>query len=205
MRTRSEAGSSLADKRLFLYALLTLAALLGALFGALCWCYGSGRLSELLGSAKESYLSARRCGDVTRLLLGALTGMGTFLLAELLLSLSAVGQPFEVALPFLRGTVCGVILVSVNGGELNAPALLRTVAVFPGVLISLIITVLAAREAVCLSDRLFRICFAGEQSDGLFARIKLCGARFAVLTAAMSAGALVDCGLSMLVLSFGKA
>ena len=200
MRTRFEAGSAYADKRLTLYAVLSLTALLGALFGALCWCYGSGELSELLDNARERYLAERRGGEFIGVLTASLSGMGTFLLAEFLLGFSAIAQPLEALLPFLRGAVCGVILISVNGGALDKAALIRTSAVFLGLLISLTVTVFAAREAIYLSGRLFRICFAGGLPDGIFGRIRLYAARFVILLAASSAGALIDCGLSVLLL-----
>ena len=202
MRIGSVSRGLFSDKRLTLYTFLSVSALLGALFGALCWCNGIGseNLSKILDEAQESFFAVRRNGDIPKLLLSALSGTGFYLLAAFLLGFSALAQPLETVLPFLRGMTCGVMMTVSCGGSFTKEAMLRTAAVFPGVLASLIITVLASREALYLSDRLFGICFFKGLTEGLGERVKVYAVRFAGLLAAASVSALLDGGLAVLLL-----
>lgn len=202
MRIGSVSRGLFSDKRLALYAVLSVSALLGALFGALCWCFGIGSesLSEVLNEAQESFFSVRKNGDIPRLLISTLSGTGFYLLAAFLLGFSAIAQPFELVLPFLRGMTCGVMLTVSCGGSFAKEPMLKTAAVFPGVLAALIITVLASREAMLLSDRLFGICFYKGLAEGLGEKVRVYAVRFAGLLAAASVSALADCGLAMLLL-----
>ena len=202
MRIGSDKRSPFSDKRLTLYAALSVSALLGALFGALCWCSGVGseQLSGMLDNAQKSFFEVRRSGDIPALLLGTLSGTGFYLLAAFLLGFSALAQPFELILPFLRGMTCGVMMTVSCGGVFDKSSLMKTFAVFPGVLAALVITVLASREAVLLSDRLFGICFSRGLTEGLRDRIRLYVVRFIGLLAAVSVTAFIDLLLAMLLL-----
>lgn len=202
MRIGSERCSPFSDKRLTIYAVFTLSALMGALFGALCRCSGIGSagLTEMLNEAQENYFNVRKNGDVSALIISTLSGTGFYLLAAFLLGFSAIAQPFELILPFMRGMTCGVMITVSCGEQLSKPGIIRTAAVFPGVLAATVITVLASREALYLSDELFRVCFFKGLTEGLSERIKVYTVRFAGLAAATSVSALLDCVLAVLLL-----
>lgn len=188
------------SRGLTLFAALSVSALLGALVGALCCRYSGSQLSELLNSAEENYFAVRRSGDLSGILLGSFAGTGFYLLLTFLLGFSAVAQPFEFAVPFLRGLGCGVTLTQIYGDSFSSDSALRAAAAFPGIFISLALTVLASREAIFLSGRLFRVCFRDKLFDGLLSRVKLYAARFLAFLAAASAASAIDCALSMLLL-----
>lgn len=191
-----------AKLRLTIFAALCISALLGALFGALCYISTDGKLSELLEAAQESSLSARRSGSLVSIIGGSLISTGFYLLLALMLGFSALAQPFEFALPFLRGMSAGVILTSLYSGGFSKLSFMRTAAVFPGMFLSMIIVVLAAREAIYMSAKLFEICFHDRLYDGLLRKSGEYAVRFAEFAAAASAAALVDCILAILL--FGK-
>lgn len=182
------------------FTAMAISALLGALFGTLCCTVSDGELSQQLGNAAESYLSIRRAGAFSQLILTTLTGTGTYLLAAFLSGFWSLAQPLEFVLPFMRGVSCGVILTSVSSGSFNTESLLKMAAVFPGIFISIVVTVLAAREALFFSNRLFGVCFGRGISEGMLTRVKTYAAHFIMLAAMISAAALLDCVLAAVLL-----
>lgn len=185
---------------LTLFASLSLSALLGVLMGAICYCYVDSQLSELLRSAEENFFTVRRGGDFTGILFSSLAGTGVYLLVTFMLGFSAIAQPFEMLMPFFRGLGCGVVLTQIYGGSFSKLTALKAAAVFPGVLISLVVIILASREAIYLSGKLFRVCFQDRLFDGLLKRVKLYMVRFLAFLAAASAAAAIDCALAILLL-----
>ncbi|MBQ1537853.1 MAG: hypothetical protein IIZ73_06035 [Ruminococcus sp.] len=190
------------SRRLTLFAALCASALFGALFGALCFINADGRLSELLETAQRTSIDIRRSGSIVRLIGSSLMSTGVYLLAAFLLGFSALAQPFELALPFLRGITAGVVLTSVYSGGACKGTLLTAAAVFPGILISVILIVLASREAIYMSSRLFGICFHDRLYQGLLKRAAAYSVGFAELLAATSVSALLDCLLAVVI--FGR-
>lgn len=200
MQTLKNKPADKGGKNLTLFAVLCVSALLGTLFGAVCCCFMDTRLTELLTGAEESFFNARRSGDIIRIMLSTLAGSGFYLAAAFALGFSAVSQPFEAVLPFFKGISSGVILTQIYGESPSVHAFAKAAAVFPGIFVTLIVTVLACREAMFLSGRLFKICFQDRLFDGLLKRCKLYGTRFLAMAAAICACAALDCGLSILIL-----
>jgi hypothetical protein len=200
MQTERKTISQNYNRRLTIFAVLLTSALLGMLFGALCVCYINSQLSDLLKSAENELFSVRRSGDLSKILLSSFAGTGFYLITAFILGFSAFAQPFELTLPFLRGLGCGVILTQIYGSTLSGIPLLKIAAVLPGTIISMIIIVLAGREAVYMSNRLFKICFNDRIFDGLLMRTKVYVSRFLTLLAASSIVAVIDCVLAILLL-----
>lgn len=190
------------QKRLTLFAALCVSALFGALFGALCFINADGRLAGILESAQRTSIDIRRSGSIVKLIGSSLMSTGVYLLAAFMLGFSAMAQPFELALPFLRGMTAGVVLTSIYSGGACRATVLTAAAVFPGILISVILIVLAAREAIYMSSRLFDICFHDRLYQGLLKRSAAYSVCFAELIAATSVSALLDCLLA--VVMFGR-
>lgn len=188
------------SKGLTLFTVLAVSALLGALFGAMCCIGTNGALHDTLSSATEKSLDIRRSGELSGIMLSSLMGTGVYLAIAFVLGFSAIAQPLEVTLPFFKGIGGGVILTLLYGQDLSKVALLKGLAVFPGVFLSLIVTIIASREALYLSGRMFAVCFYERITDGMLGRIKLYAVRFAALLAATSLCALIDCAFAMLLL-----
>ncbi|MCD8095349.1 MAG: hypothetical protein LUE12_04395 [Ruminococcus sp.] len=185
---------------LTLFAALCSSALFGALFGALCCLYIDSQLAETLKSAEESTLALRRSGSLPEILFYSLLTTGAYLLIAFVLGLCLVSQPFEFLIPFSKGVSGGVILTEIYGGEFSKLAALKAAAVFPGVFISIVVTVLAAREAVYMSNRLFAVCTQDKLVNGLQNRLKLYVTRFLGLLAITSVAAALDTVLAILLL-----
>ena len=190
------------QRRLAVFAALCVSALLGALFGSLCFINTDGRFSGILEAARSSCLDARRSGSLVKMIGSSLMSTGFYLFVAYMLGFSAMAQPFEFLLPFLKGMTVGVVLTSIYGGSITGSSLLSAAAVYPGALLSVIVTVLASREAVFLSSRLFGICFHNRLYDGLLERSVNYSVKFAELLAVSSIAALIDCLLAVIV--FGR-
>lgn len=188
------------SKGITLFTVLAVSALFGALFGALCCLRTDSGLAEMLANAEEKTLEVRRSGELSRIILSSLAGTGIYLCIAFVLGFSAIAQPLEVILPFFKGIGGGVILTQLYGQDLSRVSLIKGLAVFPGVFLSLVVMIIASREAIYLSGRLFDVCFQKRIADGMLGRIKLYAVRFAALLAATSLCALLDCALAMLLL-----
>lgn len=188
------------SRGLILFTVMSAAALFGALFGTMCCMRTETRLSQLLISVQEQALGLRRNGEYTKIMLMSVSENAAFLAAAFILGLSAVTQPLELALPFLRGIGFGVLLTGAFSGGACRRTFLTAAAVFPNVFISLIVTVLACREAMYLSDRLTAVCFRDRITDGMAERVKLYSARFAGLLAVSAASAAIECALAKLLM-----
>lgn len=190
------------QRRLTLFAALCASALFGALFGALCYINTDSRLAEMLRSAQDSSLEIRRSGSLVRMIGSSMMSTGFYILVAYMLGFSALAQPFEMILPFLRGMTAGVVLTSVYSGGLCRDTLLTAAALFPGILLSIVIIILAGREALYMSGRLFDICFHDRLYDGLLRHSAAYSVRFAELLAGASAAAFADCLLAIMI--FGR-
>lgn len=184
---------------LTMFAALCVSALLGVLFGALSLCYVSDELSEALLSMENGFFSVRANGDFTAILFDSLSANLIFLGISFFLGFGALSQPLSMLLPFARGIGSGVILAQIYGDSFKDFSPLKAAVVLPGIAVSLIIVILASREAIFMSVRIFKICFRDRLSDGLFPKVKNYSAKFVFLLAAASAAALADCVLSLLL------
>ncbi len=199
MRERRMFGNS-PSRGLILFTVMSGTALFGALFGTMCCIRTETRLAQAVLSVQSRALGIRESGDIMKILLCSLTGNAVFLSIAFMLGLSAASQVFELALPFVRGIGAGVLLTGAFSGGLCRHTFMTAAAVFPGVFISLIITVLACREAMFLSDRLTAVCFRDRITDGMAERVRLYTARFAGLFAACAVTAAADCLLARLLM-----
>ena len=187
------------SKSLVMFAVMSGAALFGALFGTMCCLRSDTRLGQWLLSHQCSALQMRFDREYARVMLVSFLGNAVFIALAFVMGLSAVSQLPEFILPFFRGIGLGVTLCGAVSGGFCRRMLVNTAAVLPGAFFSLVITVLACREAVFLSDRLAVICLKDRITDGMGERIKLYAARFAGLVALAAANAVIDCGLSNLM------
>ncbi len=179
-------------RSLTLFSILAVSALMGALFGVLCRGFVGADVSEALEKAEQTYFDIRIHGSLAKIMLGALAGTGFYLVAAFALGFSALAQPFELLLPFFKGLGSGVLLAQIYGTSPGEFEISKFLAVFPSCLVSLIIIILASREAMYLSGRLFGICVKIGVIAEMGERVKLYGARFLALAAVMAVEAAIE-------------
>ncbi len=187
------------SRRLVLFTILCGSALFGALFGTMCCVRSETALGGLLISYRQSVLERRLGGEYLKAMLSSLAENGAFIAAAMMLGLSAVSQPLEVILPFIRGVGLGAVLTGAVSGGLCRGTLMTAAAVVPEVFCSLIVTVLACREALFFSGRLAAVVARDGILDGMAQRSKLFAARSAGLFAVSAAVSAVSAAVCRLV------
>ena len=173
---------------------------MGVLFGTLCRCYIDGDISAQLSAAVSDFIELRKNGSFAAILLRSFMGAWLYVLLAFMLGFGAVSQPFQLLLPFFKGISCGVILSQIYGSSFSKEALIRAAAVMPGVFFTLVIIILASRESINMSSRIFQVCFQDRLFDGMRERTKRYSIYMLTLTAAASVLAAVDCFSAILLL-----
>ena len=170
------------------------AILIGALLGAVTFCFmGSDELS-MLSVLSNSFVDVRSSGDLEEILVRSFFSSTVFL-AVVFLSL---GQPLAVAVLLLRGMGWGVAmsqLYSIYGGH---GALLSAMFVLLPAVITAAALMIAAREAVAMSNILLCIVFSEGQHGGLRQTVRLYAVKFLVLEAAAAVAAALECLLTII-------
>ena len=121
-----------------------------------------------------------------------------FIAVVFLSGLSALGQPLAVAVLLLRGMGWGAAmsqLYSIYGGR---GALLSAVFVLLPAVITAAALMIAAREAVAMSNILLCIVFFDRQHNGLRQTMRLYTVKFLVLEAAAAVSAGLECLLTVI-------
>ena len=174
------------------------AILIGALLGAVTFCFmGSDELS-MLSVFSNSFVDVRSSGDLEEILVRSFFSSTVFLAVVFLSGFSSLGQPLAVAVLLLRGTGWGVAmsqLYSIYGGH---GALLSAMFVLLPAVITAAALMIAAREAVAMSNILLRIVFSEGQHSGLRQTVRLYAVKFLVLEAAAAVAAALECLLTII-------
>ena len=128
------------------------AILIGALLGAVTFCFmGSDELS-MLSVFSNSFVDVRSSGDLEEILVRSFFSSTVFLAVVFLSGFSSLGQPLAVAVLLLRGMGWGVAmsqLYSIYGGH---GALLSAMFVLLPAVITAAALMIASREAVAMSN-----------------------------------------------------
>lgn len=174
------------------------AILIGALLGAVTFCFmGSDELS-MLSVFSNSFVDVRSSGDLEEILVRSFFSSTVFLAVVFLSGFSSLGQPLAVAVLLLRGMGWGVAmsqLYSIYGGH---GALLSAMFVLFPAVITAAALMIAAREAVAMSNILLCIVFSEGQHSGLRHTVRLYAVKFLVLEAAAAVEAALECLLTII-------
>lgn len=174
------------------------AILIGALLGAVTFYFmGSDELS-MLSVFSNSFVDVRSSGDLEEILVRSFFSSTVFLAVVFLSGFSSLGQPLAVAVLLLRGMGWGVAmsqLYSIYGGH---GALLSAMFVLLPVVITAAALMIAAREAVAMSNILLCIVFSEGQHGGLRQTVRLYAVKFLVLEAVAAVAAALECLLTII-------
>lgn len=173
----------------------------GLLCGALIIRNGGGAVLDKLITIIDSYKSVRiQQGIIANFCNSMLSGM-SFLMLSAFLGFSAIGAPFIVALPFIRGTglgmICGYLYSTYKLTGLGYCILI----IYPGAAVALVAFLLACSESYQLSKSIFGTCIltskATQRQEIKDFLLKQC------IFAAVTAGAsLVDALMTAIFSSF---
>lgn len=171
-----------------LYVFLCLMALMGVLFGTLIYCYLSGRQLEALSLSRDSFISSKE-NDLGRQLMGVFFTNALFMLVQYLLGLCAAGAPFAVCVLIYRAIGFGTALACIvpDGGALKL-----TMLILPDAFISLLVLIIASKEAIAMSGTVLKTLLSQTADRGLIEVTKLYSVKFMVLLAAAGIGSLIS-------------
>ena len=174
------------------------AILIGALLGAVTFCFmGSDELS-MLSVLSNTFVDVRSSGDLEEILVRSFFSSTVFLAVVFLSGFSSLGQPLAVAVLLLRGMGWGVAmsqLYSIYGGH---GVLLSAMFVLLPAVITAAALMIAAREAVAMSNILLCIVFSEGQHGGLRQTVRFYAVKFLVLEAAAAVSAALECLLTII-------
>ena len=164
----------------------------GIIFGAAV-CAGG----ELAASAAERISAVRSDSPLWRIAGTSFRGTAFLTVACFLLGFSAVAQPAEAMVPFFFGTGFGALAAGMwkTGGALCAAA------VIPGGIIAAFAVSVAAREAMRMSEAVFRRTFLPDEYTP--ADVKLYIKKFLIILIIGAAASAADGVFSLLFSAIG--
>lgn len=175
------------------YALLLSVVLFGVLMGSVFYGSMSHGIVQSLGNTQSGFVSLRQEMRFSQILLRTLSSSTLFLFVLFVSGLCAVGHIFIFTTLAVRGLGLGVVLSQMYS-TCEIKGMFYCIAlVLPNGLISALALVLAAREAICLSNQYAAFTLSDRQTDGLKETIKIYGVKFLVLEAVLAVSAGIDC------------
>lgn len=183
-----------ADRRLAVLAALYFAGVLAGVF-----LDGAADTSALDG-VTEYFLDGRLNRTFWETLKKSFSESFLPLLLCFWLGFSAAGQPFEPLIPALRGVAAGLSLAGLYEGYGLAGIGMSAVLIVPGAALSAFALIIAAREALELSGRMFSLAFGGVAAGTVDLRLYL--TKFALLCGIIAVSALLDSLLTLLSARF---
>lgn len=189
-----------AESRRMCLFLLSMAAVLGIIIGAITAVSVSDSANVLIHQYFSPIHSGNTLFEVFRNT--SVTSI-MFLSAVFVLGLSAIGQPFGIALLVYRGVGIGfsVALMYLQNGINALPSVLLLVV--PKAVITIFLSSLAVREMLKLSGSLFGFIFRGNASDSKNSRVfRLYCIKFAVIAVIMLIVSALDSALNYIFMDF---
>ncbi|MGN0696352.1 MAG: hypothetical protein ACI4J5_06285 [Oscillospiraceae bacterium] len=164
----------------------------GVIFGASA-CAGG----ELAASAAERISAVRSTSPLWRIVGTSFRGTAFLTAACFLLGFSAVAQPAEAMVPFFFGTGFGAFAA----GMWKTGGIMCAAAAVPGGVISAFAVSVAAREAMRMSEAVFRRTFLPDEYTP--ADVKLYIKKFMIILVIGAAASAADGVFTLLFSAFG--
>lgn len=176
------------DGRLTLLAALYFA---GVFLGVILYGTLGGEHLATLNDITGSFVYGRLNHTFWETLVNSFLGAFLLLTACFWLGFSAAAQPIELLVPAFRGLGAGVSLAGMYGSFGLAGVGMSAVLIIPGAVLSAFALIIAAREALELSGRVFSAVF-GRSSSGESIDLRLYITKFAILFIILTAASLAD-------------
>ena len=175
------------------YAGLLCVVLFGVLLGSIFYRYMDSGIAQSLSNTQTGFVSLRQEMRFSQILLRTLSSSTLFLVVLFVSGLCAVGHPFIICTLAVRGIGLGVVLSQMYSSSGTKGILYSAVLVLPNGIVSTLALVLAAREAICLSNQYAVFTLSDRQMCGLKETVRIYGAKFLVIEAVLAVSAGADC------------
>ena len=175
--------------------LLTALYFAGVFLGVILYGALSGERLDALNDITGSFVYGRLNHTFWETLVNSFSGAFLLLTACFWLGFSAAAQPIELLVPVFRGLGAGVSLSGMYGSFGAAGIGMSAVLIIPGAVLSAFALIIAAREALELSGKIFSSVFGrNAASGGIGGTIdfRLYITKFAILFVILTVSSLAD-------------
>ncbi len=176
------------DVRLTLLAALYFA---GVFLGVILYGTLSGEQLDALNGLTGSFVIGRLNHTFWETLVNSFSGAFLLLTACFWLGFSAAAQPIELLVPAFRGLGAGVSLSGMYGSFGLAGVGMSAVLIIPGAVLSAFALIIAARESLELSGKIFLSVF-GRTVSGEAIDFRLYITKFVILLIILMVSSLAD-------------
>ncbi|MCM1023501.1 MAG: hypothetical protein NC395_05515 [Prevotella sp.] len=176
------------DGRLTVLAALYFA---GVFLGVILYGTLDGERLAALNGITGSFVYGRLNHTFWETLVNSFSGAFLLLTACFWLGFSAAAQPLELLVPVFRGLGAGVSLAGMYGSFGLAGVGMSAVLIIPGAVLSAFALIIAAREALEMSGRIFSAVF-GRSASGGEIDLRLYITKFAILFVILTVSSLAD-------------
>ncbi len=176
------------DRRL---TLLTGLYFAGVFLGVILYSTLDGEALSALNDVTGSFVNGRLNHTFWETLVNSFSGGFILLLACFWLGFSSAAQPIELLIPAFRGLGAGVSLSGMYGSFGLKGVGMSAVLIIPGAVLSAFAVIIAAREALELSGRVFMSAF-GRGMGGEPIDFRLYFTKFVILCAILAVSSLTD-------------
>ncbi len=170
--------------------LLTALYFAGVFIGAVLYGTLRGDALSALNGIAGSFVNGRLHHTFWETLANSFWGGFILLLACFWLGFSSAAQPIELLIPAFRGLGAGVSLSGMYGSFGLRGVGMSAVLIIPGAVLSAFAVIIAAREALELSGRVFSSAFGGRSGEA--ADLRLYFTKFAILCLILAVSSLAD-------------
>lgn len=129
----------------------------------------------------QGFLSAAHSTTIYKIMKATFLSLTVFVSAAFFIGLSAVGQPFGLAMLIYRGIGIGTSVTAMYTLSGKSAVVNAVILIVPKVLAVSAISILAVREAVRSSNAILNYCMKKESRDDRRYSIRLYGIRLCVL------------------------
>ncbi len=163
----------------------------GVFLGTVLYSTLEGEALSALNDITGSFVNSRLNRTFWETLVNSFSGGFILLLACFWLGFSSAAQPIELLVPAFRGLGAGVSLSGMYGSFGIKGLGMSAVLIIPGAVLSAFAVIIAAREALELSGRVFMSAF-GRGMGGEPIDFRLYFTKFVILCAILTASSLAD-------------
>jgi len=191
MQENKRTSDSFFDKNSFFILLLGI-MLGGVLIGSLAFCNMNENAIKKMSFIAQGFVETRTGQGFLSILLKSFISSSIPVLIIFLLGFSAVTQPFEFLIPFLKGLGLGASLAQIYQTSGIKGSLIILFLIIPYVIINTFGLIVATREAIRFSNIIAAKAFSSSNSDSLKNITKLYCEKFVIIEVIMVFAAFVD-------------
>ena len=186
-------------KRTRVIFLLFGAIVIGVILGTLIYCMKDDKSIFLSDRLNHGFIKLSERQSILSVFYRAISGTSLLVILLFLSGFCSISQPAEIFILFYRGTALGISISYIYGVYGAKGILVSAAMILPHALITSVVLVLAAREALRFSNLYMFYLTRQTPDESLRPQLKLYLIRFVVLMAFVLVSSLIDCVITYLL------